>query len=138
MSATEVPCGACGFVYNPLTEVTCPACTSGHVMRSLPVGVSPVDPRAAARARAAVEYAEKQLLRERQLQAATRSLRRRDRRIGAFQVAFGIPLAVIGLMVGPRLAVVPVYGPIIQWAPVMFGVGIAIIGVLRMLKAPVE
>ncbi len=133
-----VICKSCGFEYDPVTEVTCPGCTSGHMVPTHPVGVPMMDPRAAGRARAAVEYAEKQLLRERQMQAATRSQRRNDRRIGAFQVAFGIPLAIVGLMSGASLGAVPVYGPALQWAPVLGGVGFAIVGGLRMLKAPAD
>lgn len=131
-------CLGCGFEYDPVTEVTCPACTSGHVVPSAPVGVPKMDPRAAGRARAAVEYAEKQMLRERMKQSRASAARRNDRRIGAFQVAFGIPLAIVGLVAGGTLGAVPIYGPALKFAPVLVGVGFAIVGVLRMLKAPAD
>ncbi len=134
-----VECTNCGMEYDAAVEMTCPGCTSGMTAAHGTAASQPgsaIDPRAAGRARAAVEYAEKQLLRERQRQAADRAARRSDRRIGAFQVAFGIPLAVVGLTFSDTMAVIPVYGPIAQALPVLVGLGFAIVGLTRMLRSP--
>jgi hypothetical protein len=129
-------CRSCGLEYDLAAEVTCPGCTSGHVVPRLPVGVPKLDPRQAARARMAVEHAQKELMMERQNQSVASARRRSDRRIGKMQMAFGIALALAGAYFFTRLSEVPLYGPIIRWVPVLIGGGYVLMGAVRMIRTP--
>ena len=133
MTGRVIACRNCGIEYDSAVEVACPACPSGMALEAA-AGLPQVDPPAASRARAAVESAEKAMFWERKKQAEEAARRRRQRRGASFQIGFGFLVALVGLTFSGKLGVVPIYGQVLQAAPLLVGGGIALLGLVKLFK----